>query len=150
MPLLSDETNVFVLTIESNRCSANQYLHKGTALELFCKQASLNFNTCTLRMAVWQMGWASSVMQRASNWIWKAWSSLVCYLENKIWEPLPMLVHFCVCVLFCVYIYEKMRALSKKCFKTVIDLCRYTHLCNFLKMFFHIWLFSFIKWWAYE
>lgn len=49
MPLLSDEANGSVLAIESNRCSANQYFHKGTVLELFCKQPSLNFNTCTLR-----------------------------------------------------------------------------------------------------
>lgn len=141
MPLLSDETNVFVLTIESNRCSANQYFHKGTALELFCKQPSLNFNTCTLRMAVWQMGWASSVTKRASNWIWKASNSLVCYLENKIWEPLPVLVHFsvCLCVFFCVYIDGKIRTLSPTCFKTIMD---YTYIyVIFWKYFPHLIVF---------
>lgn len=110
MPLLSDGTNGSVLTIESNRCSAKQYFHKGTVLELFCKQPSLNFNTCTLRMAVWQklvqMGLGSYAIQRASNWIWKASSSLVS-LKKKIWVHLAMLAYLCVSHSLSVYAYEK-------------------------------------------
>lgn len=156
MPLLSDETNGSVLTIESNRCSANPYFHKGTVLELFCKPSSLDFNTCTLRMAVWQkfvqMGLGSCAMQRSSSWIWKASSSLVCCLEKKAW------VHFLCLYVFCVflfiYTYEKTRFFFLKMFENCYYWSFQIHMYNFLKQlcffFFPIWLFSFIKWWVYE
>ena len=140
MPFLSDETNGSVLTIESNRCSANQYFHKGTVLELFCKQPSLNFNTCTLRMAVWQklvqMGPGSYAMQRASKWIWKASSSLVCCLEKKVWVHLPMLAYF-LCV--CVSLYIQRRKLDfflKYVWKLLLSISTDKYVYNFLKLFF--------------
>lgn len=145
MPWLSDETNGSVLTIESNRCSANQYFHKGTVLELFCKQPSLNFNTCTLRMAVWQklvqMGLGSCAMQRASNWIWKASSSLGCCLEKKVWVHLPMPIYFLsVCISLYVHI-GKWGFFLKNAWKVLyVSVDRQTnniklYICNFLKLF---------------